>query len=258
VSWDFIMGAIKRFDNLNTSFVNLAAFIRYLRAQNFSGSVHVAIGQYEAEIFLKGSDPTVVFEIDRAAGSSSQDEGAIERVLVHAREPGGTITVYEGKTEPGSAVEPHTESAGPAFTDEEIPVATAAPDEEVDWDELLRAGGDTIAAVEGAVQSSGLDFAANLRTACIELGDDYPFLDPSASNFSYANGAITLNDRPSANAYVTGLSEGLRRLVNKLAIDKEGKRFRERVAVELAVASRMRPVGAFTPLLDRIAGTRVL
>jgi len=99
------MGAIKRFDNLNTSFVNLAAFLRYLREQNFSGSVHVAIGQYEAEIFLKGSDPTVVFEIDRAAGSSSQDEGAIERVLVHAREPGGTITVYEGKTEPGSAVD---------------------------------------------------------------------------------------------------------------------------------------------------------
>jgi len=251
------MAAIKRFDNLNTSFVNLAAFIRYLRGQNFSGSIHVAIAQYEAEIFLKGSDPTVVFEIDRAAGSSSQDEGAIERVLVHAREPGGTITVYEGKTEPGSAVEQHAESASPAFTDE-IPVATAAPDEEVDWDDLLRAGGDTIAAVERAVQSAGLDFAPNLRIACIELGDDYPFLDPSASNFSYANGAVTLSDRPSANAYVTGLSEGLRRLINKLAIDKEGKRFRERVAVELAVASRIRPLGAFTPRLDRIAGTRVL
>jgi SpoVK/Ycf46/Vps4 family AAA+-type ATPase len=59
---------------------------------------------------------------------------------------------------------------------------------------------------------------------------------------------------------VTGLSECLRRVVNKLATHKQGVRFRERVAVEIAVTARARPDGlvAFKPHLDRIAGTRVL
>jgi hypothetical protein len=92
------------------------------------------------------------------------------------------------------------------------------------------------------------------------VGDDYPFLDPTASSFSYANGAVTLHALPDAGQYVTGVSECLRRLVNKLAIDKEGTRFRERVAVELAVAARLRAngLGEFKGQLDRIAGTRVL
>ena len=94
------MAAVKQFDNLNTSYVNLAALLRYLREQNFSGSIHVALNQYEAEMFLTGSGAAAVFEIDRASGNPAQDDGAMERMLVHAREPGGTITVYEGKTQP--------------------------------------------------------------------------------------------------------------------------------------------------------------
>ena len=214
------MVALKQFDNLNTSYVNLAALLRYLREQNFSGSIHVVLDEYEAEIFLAESGSAAVFEIDRISGVPAQEEGAMERALVHAREPGGTITVYEGKTQPGSATGAASESSIPGFADP-FPTADAAPAEQVDW-------------------------------------DDHPFLDPTASNFKYANGTVTLGARPATSAYVTGLSECLRRIVNKLAIDKEGKRFRERVAVELALAARLRPLGDFQLQLDKIAGTRVL
>ena len=247
----------KQFDELNTSYVNLAALLRYLREQNFSGSIHVVLDEYEAEIFLAESGSAAVFEIDRISGVPAQEEGAMERALVHAREPGGTITVYEGKTQPGSATGAASESSIPGFADP-FPTADAAPAEQVDWEDLFRMSGDVTAAVERAVASVGADFATNFRTACIAVGDDYPFLDPTASNFKYADGTITLGARPGTSAYVTGLSECLRRIVNKLAIDKEGKRFRERVAVELAVAARMRPLGDFKLQLDRIAGTRVL
>lgn len=252
------MSSVKQFDNLSTSYVNLAALMRYLREQNFSGSIHVALSHYEAEIFLKGSGSAAVFEIDRGSGHAAQAEGAMERVLVHAREPGGTITVYEGKTEPGSEAAPGIESSRPNISDQ-IPSPTTPLPEEVDWDDLIRVSGEVVGAVERAVESAGSNFAATFRTACIALGDDYPFLDPTASNLKYANGTITLSQRPGSTAYVTGLSECLRRLVNKLAIDKEGKRLRERVAVELAVAARMRPngLGEFKLQLDRIAGTRV-
>ena len=85
-------------------------------------------------------------------------------------------------------------------------------------------------------------------------------MDPTIGEFRYGNGVVTFASRPTTRAFVSGLSDCLRRIVNKLAIDKDGQRLRERVAVELAVAARMRPngMGQFKTQLDRIAGTRVL
>jgi hypothetical protein len=247
------MGNIKQFDNLNTSYVNLAALLKYLRGQDFSGSIHVAVDQYEAEIFLAGLGAEAVFEFDRASGTPAQNQAAMERMLVHAHAPGGTITVYEGKTEPGKTTA--AESSIVTFADP-LATASAVPAEPVDADDLFRLSGAVIAAVERAVASVGADFASNFRAACIAVGDDYPFLDPTASTFKYSNGIVILGERPGTSVFVGGLSECLVRLVSKLASAKEGQRFRERIAVELAGAARTRPDGLaeFTPYLERIAG----
>jgi hypothetical protein len=248
------MGKIKQFESLSTSYVNLAALIRYLRERQFTGAIHVALDKYEADVFLHGRNPATASEIDPSSRVASLKDGAMERLLVHAREPNGTITVFEGKP---------TEIAEPTDAPlSELQVRAegkeAAPAEEVDWDDLLQTSGEVIAAVERAIQSVGADFTDSFRFVRIELGDDYPFLDPTTAELKYRSGKVSLDERPGVNVYVGGLSECLRRVVNKMAMGKEGKRFRERVAVELAVASRMRSMGKFTPELDRIAGTRVL
>jgi hypothetical protein len=91
------MSTVKNFKDLSTSYVNLAALIRHLREQQFAGTIHVIIDQYEAEVRLNaGGEPTVA-EIDRANGRASENEGAMERLLVHAREPDGKITVRKAK-----------------------------------------------------------------------------------------------------------------------------------------------------------------
>ncbi len=266
------MTAVKQFDSVSTSYVNLAALIRYLREQNFVGSVHVRLDQYEAEVHLNGAGTPTVSEIDLVTHRASETEGAMERLLVHAREPGGKITVYgsddkiqratedEIKSIPNS-VRPDDEvmTAKPPFA-ATLTSATASPEETIDWADLLDAGGQVVGAVERAVESIGADFESSFRAARIQVGDDYPFLDPTGNGLNYEDNTIILNGQPSVNAFVTGLSECLRRLTNKLAIGKESRRFRETVAIELAVAARMRPNGLnrFKLQLDRIAGTRVL
>ena len=255
----FAMAAIKQFASLSTSYVNLGALIRHLRAQNFTGAIRVALDQYAADVFLDGQEPVSVLEIDPATRRASKNEGAMERLLVHAREPGGAITVYEGK--PQVAFGYMTEAFVRPFENNHDEVTeTTPPPEDVDWDDLLDTGSKLVGAVERAAQSLGADFDSSFRAACVELGDDYPFLDPTGKGLTYANGVITLGEQPSGNVFVTALSESLRRIVNKLAIGKGGKRFRESVAIELAIAARMRAkgMGQFTPQLDRIAGTKVL
>lgn len=268
------MGSVKQFDSLNTSYVSLSGLIRHLREQEFAGSIHVVLNQYEAEVRLNGKGAAAVSEIDPATRTASQTQGAMERMLVHAREPGGTIIVYEkaGAPEVNRDAEIKSTANSAAGNDEvtatspfqsPFPPATATQPEvpdTIDWEDLLEVGSKLIASVEWAVQSLGADFESDFRVARTELGDDYPFLDPTGNGLTYSNKAIKLRDQPSRNAFVTGLSECLRRIVNKRANGKQGKRFRESVAIELAVASRMRPrgMGKFTAQLDRIAGTRVL
>jgi hypothetical protein len=255
------MSEVKQFDSLNTSYVNLAAFIRDLRAQNFTGLIRVKLDHYEAEVQLNGPGEPTVAELNSAGAAAAKTAGAMERLLVHAREPGGTITVYEAGETPAAAdesrgTEPH-QDVGQLFASE---ILLAPPVNEVDWSDLLDAAGKLIGAVERAVRTSGADFESSFRAARIQLGDDYPFLDPTGNGISYADKRLILNEHPSGTAFVTALSECLRRVVNKIAIGKDSKRFRETVAIELAVAARLRPTGLneFMSQLDRIAGTRVL
>ena len=252
------MGAVKQFDSLSTSYVNLAALLRHLRKENFTGSIHVVMDQYEAEVQLHGADAPSVSEIDTNTRESSQTAGAMERLLVHAREPGGTIKVYDREYASAEAAQ---EKDTAAVEDEAaISWPSSGSEAEVDWTELQDAAGKLIGAVERAVETVGADFDSSFRAARIQLGDDYPFLDPTGNGLVYANKRIVLSEQPGSQAFVSALTECMRRVVNKMAIGKDSKRFRETVAIELAVAVRLRPNGLseFTTQLDRIAGTRVL
>ncbi|HEX8921287.1 MAG TPA: hypothetical protein VF766_07395, partial [Pyrinomonadaceae bacterium] len=119
-----------------------------------------------------------------------------------------------------------------------------------------------IAAIERATLSFGADFAAMFHAARLELADDFFFLDPASQNFHYAHGVVRLQAEPNVNAYISSISETLRRVVDKLATVERGRSVRERVALELAVLARRRETlmrqFKLLPHLDRIAGTQVL
>jgi hypothetical protein len=241
-----------KFNSLNTSFVNLSSFIRFLREQGFRGRMHVTLDEYEADIFLYGSETPSVWENDLSAGRESQGEAAMQRLLVRAREPGGVITLFEE-----APAEVTTSGDHFAITDE---VRNQLEKFESDLSALLPVSSQIIAAVERATTNAGASFNDNFNRARIELGDDYPFLDPTVGGFEYKETEVTLDSKPSATTYAQGVSEILNRVVNYVAEKENESRFRELVAAELAVTVRRLPGGAgeFTNQLNRIAGTRVL
>jgi hypothetical protein len=254
-------------ETLDTSFINLGALIRFLRQQNFVGRVKVVLEEYEADVFLNGADEPSIWEKNHATGRGAQGKDAMERLLVRARDPGGLITIYEGPAET-AGVDDHsvmpTESRGIPETLEVPrdmpPAATPVLPSETDYDELLMASGELIASVERAALSVNEDFATHFHSALIAMGDDYPFLDPTSGGFQYSNGRVEMSDRPAPSDFVSSLTESLRSVVSNLSDGKAGARFRERVAIELAVVARRKEnaFAQFTPHLDRIAGTRVL
>jgi len=248
-------------ENLDTAYVNLAALVRYLQERFFAGRIHVVLDEYEADVLLGGTEPPRVRETDHATGRQAEGEAALHRLFVRAREPGGSISVYDTS---GVAAETSMMPTAPPF------VAPARPErepeemrpEDVDWADMLRLSGELIGTIERAALSTGADFAALFRDVRREMADDYPFLDPGAGRFEYGNGEVWLRARPAARAYVSGLSEALRRVVSRISTGPRAKSIRERVALELAVLARRRQAHLarfkFAPQLDRIAGTQVL
>jgi hypothetical protein len=238
------MSAPFKLDTLNTSYVNLAAFIRYLREQHFQGRLHIELEQYEGDIFLYGPDNPSAWEIDRATGREEQGEAAMQRLLVRAREPGGVIRVFE-KDESQTEVESHS-----SFTD---PVSNAP-----DTPSLIAAAGELIAAVERAAKSVGIDFNEAFHSARVELGDDYTFMDPTSGSLEYEGGVVTLDSVPQPTFVIAGVSGVLKRTVDLLAQKTDADRLRELVAAEFAtLVRRLDTLGDFASQLDRIAGSRV-
>lgn len=136
------------------------------------------------------------------------------------------------------------------------------PIDEIEWNAIVKTGGELIAGVERAVSGAGGDFNSLFNRARLDLADDYTFLDPMSGQFTYANSVVTLNVEAPAGAYVIGVSETLRRVVDAVATGDRARRVRERVALELlSVARKRREIldrSGFLSQLDRIAGTKVL
>ena len=251
--------------HLDTAYVNLAALLRYLRARNFVGRVHLEMEEYEADVFLDGGGTAPrVREINRASGREAEGDEAYQRLMVRAQEPGGRINVYQGTDEEDAAGEeragfsPSETSAPPSALEDEASVEQG----EVSWPDLLRLSGDLIGAIERAAMSFGADFTAMFRTARLELADDFSFLDPAAQQLEYAHGTVRMNVQPGVSTYISSISECLRRVVDKLAAPARSRSVRERVALELAVVARRRETMIrqlkLAPYLERIAGTKVL
>ena len=81
--------------NLDTSFVNLSALIKYLRRRQFIGNVKVQLNGYMADIHILKDNQMKVSEHDQISGRVSEGEEAFQRILIRAREAGGTINVYQ-------------------------------------------------------------------------------------------------------------------------------------------------------------------
>lgn len=276
------------YENLDTSFVNVWALLRYLSQRSFVGRVHVELENYSADVFVNGSESPLVHEIDRDAGTDVVEEAALHRLVLRVRESSGSINVYEGVSE---SIPPQTESMESPPADEitsvaELEAATpeamrssAGKDEEEtvvatdtvtvvraanagEWSETMRVSGELIAGVERAATSLGADFASLFRETRISLADDYAFLDPITGQMRYENSSVTMNGDSQPQGYVAGVSEALRRVVDQIATGERERRTRERIALELARVARKHSEAlarsGFSEQLDRIAATKVI
>ena len=224
-----------------------------LRVRETAGTITVFEGPDESVAVSANAQPKN--EASAARKSEANDLPKHYRAEAHT----------ETEIEPASERKFPPSSDLPTLTDgnddELSPAGPAAePIDEIEWGAIVKASGELIGGVERAL--TGADFASLFKAARLELADDYTFLDPMTSEFSYANSVVTLTSAASDGSYVIGISEALRRVVDRVATGDYARRVRERVALELfSVVRKRREIldrSGFLPQLDRIAGTKVI
>lgn len=222
-----------------------------LRARETPGTISVFEGADEAVAAGGTASGTGVPPVNLAQDAQATIEPEVEPPSTFINEP----SLEElSRDQPGEA-----ESPPPPASPVTAPVFEPT---EIDWITVVRASGELIGAVERALTGLDADFASLFRAVRIELADDYTFLDPMSDRFQYWNSVVTLTGDPSLTSYVAGLSEALRRVVDRVATGERARRVRERVALELFSVARKRneilAQSGFRGQLDRIAGTKVI
>ncbi|HXI25228.1 MAG TPA: hypothetical protein VNG71_15295 [Pyrinomonadaceae bacterium] len=197
-------------------------------------------------------------ESQQAGRLRTQDDATKEAVDVAEEE--NTIVAEDRRPAPQPSLQPDSfqiPGQSNVLTEDLYPTGSYN-----DWPSILAASGELIAAVERAVNAAGENFGNLFNRVRLQLADDYSFLDPMSRAFDYTNGVASLNVELAVNVYASGLSEALRRSVDRVAVGDRARRVRERVALEiLAVARKQSQVlerSGFQSQLDRIAGTRVM
>lgn len=275
-------------ENLDTSFINLSALVKYLRRKHFAGSIRVELGDYEAEIVLNEKDDLIVREHDRVSGRVGEGDEALQRLLIRARQPGGIINVYRHLTESlpvfennGKTAEENIISVEPEQIILQVEEKTFeqpadAPDFPLkfsnnveararqnnlappDWQMLLDLTGELLLTIDQTLAEANLNFKTAFQKASAEIAKDYPFLHREKGITDYGQGKITLDEQISATIFVAGIMETLRRIMEKLgANSKFSEIYRQTVQEILALIRQRQPLYdkfSITAPLEKIIG----
>lgn len=237
-------------ENLNTSFVNLAALVRYLRGMQFVGTIHIELSSYEADIEFTGSKTMRACEHDHIARRISHGEHALQRILIRAKEAGGLIHVYQDNPSElrqkifvdksivaganhmvSSTADTPVRNFGDVRSGlEHLPVPVnnnpsvpkngkaklTAPES---WTEILSLISELLRTVDESLSKSNIHFPDAFKNACGFISNEHPFLDPDSDVFSYLDGFISVRRRLAPEELSAGIIIALGRIMNRLRED---------------------------------------
>src|SRR5258708_20063465 len=82
------------YKNLDTSYLNLPALLRYLQQRGFSGRVHFEREEYEVDVLMNGENDLNVRQTDLGNSQVLEGDEALGQLLARAGAPGGLVSVF--------------------------------------------------------------------------------------------------------------------------------------------------------------------
>ncbi len=220
--------------NLNTSFVNVGALVRYLRRLQFVGSIRIELSSYEADIIFNDSNSITAREYDHIAGRISHGDSALQRILIRAREPHGRIHVYKAvegyaghddgsvfvdKAIIAQARELAASRGGTVRGEKGFEIVMNSRDSENSL--LLAALSEILKMIDEALAKGNLSFASAFRLACDAIAEDHPFMDSNGQALVYKDGEVRINASAETEDVVSAVFDALHPIFRRLRSEKK-------------------------------------
>ncbi len=234
--------------NLNTSFVNLAALVGFLRDLQFVGRVRVELSSYEADITFCDDGSLAAREHDHKEERISVGGDALQRILIRSTEPFGHIEVYQedmsdefekvfiDKAIAEDARQMITNNGQAPARDPRVPrtfrtlspITLETEDTSLlrtaedmaplqDWRELLAVTEELLRTVDGSLAKGGIDFQAAFQNACGHIAEDFSFMEPDDELVDYQNGRLTVRGNFGIDRFTAAIGEAIGRILTRLS-----------------------------------------
>ncbi len=227
-----VIDARPLYRDLTSAFTSLERLIAKLRGDGLTGYVEVSVGEGQGMgiIFLSAGDPVeCVFQ---GSGEAITGNQALETIIQSVTNVGGSFNVFvEAGAPAAAATAPASAPHDTAFRDELISF----------WEDVLSR---TEKLADGLSKTGR--FLMAFKEVLVSRAATYPFLDPFAADFQYANGHITF-EGPLPDDLSKALGDCLSDTVAKLAFQLKRADFESRVRRQLAGVSE-----AHAAVIDRL------
>ena len=215
--------------NLNTSFVNVEALVRYLRQLQFVGSIKIELSSYEADIVFTSKQTIQAREYDHIAGRISQGKHALQRILIRSKEPHGRIHVYKAvegyaghgdgaifvdKTILLDAREMAASTGGTPATEKGLEFVLSNYDSENAL--VLAALSELLRTIDESLLTANLSFTSAFQLACDAIAPAYPFMEKNRDAMTYTKGEIRLNVPVELSNVASAVFDALKPIFRRL------------------------------------------
>ncbi|MBN1352511.1 hypothetical protein JXJ21_24140 [candidate division KSB1 bacterium] len=181
------------YKELSSDFTNLEKLLEKLKSEQHTGYIEILTNDYQhlATIFIQGGEPIEsIISNDNNAFAKTDFHDKIHEL---AKSKGVMFNIYRA-----------------GFGTENEALITKA-----DALDLLDFWGRVISIIERRIDPNA--FERTFYDILIEKADDYPFLDPFAAEFKYANGKIEFAGNITKD-FITGLSECIQATLQKIPV----------------------------------------
>lgn len=214
--WSTIPDSKRIYQDLSTEFTELEGLINKMKSEGLMGFIEVSVGDGK-------SGGLVFFNTGEITGGSytwgrGDSDRSIEdqnKLIQLTKEFGGSFNVSRIPLEENGK----SENVPAEIEAEEVDDGPSA--------RIVTAMEEMIAIFERTVsglKSIDTDFATLLSRKFVEKADRFPFLDPFAAEFKYANGKITLDGPTTEKEFTEGILQSLLELAEELDTSQKSTR----------------------------------
>ena len=198
--WSTIPNAKRIYQDLSTEFTDLEGLVKKMGTEELTGFIEVVIGQsQDGGLIMFNNGQVCGGSYSWGAGDSLRDDQDLARLIKMTKERGGLFHV--------SRMQPADSAETVLDLDPEAEEFTQTPSLRV-----LTAIEELMVIFERAVltvRSRDADFATLLNRKFVEKAEKYPFLDPFAAEFKYADKKISFVGDTTDEELIHGILESV-------------------------------------------------